>query len=162
MQFWWRHLLTTNQPHSSVNLRHYLTTYPLQGHQLFPVPLRSSTSWWCAVFQGISTRMHAATAHFYPLNFNQNQGALGLKQPVLFQTKTLLCPAVSVKYLLKPFLRFANDLPIIRYCYIALATYTKLNLLRYFWFRQANNVSNKLAFPTILIMKMLAFLWDKS
>lgn len=107
-------------------------------------------------------RMHAATAHCYPLNFKQNQGTFGLKQPAILQTKTLFYPAVSVKYSLKPFLRFANDLLIIRYCYTALATYNKLHLLRYFRSRQANNVSNKPAFPTILIMKMVAFLREKS
>lgn len=78
-----------------------------------------------------------------------------------FKQKNLFYLAISIESLLKPFLWFANDRLIIRFHYTALATHTKLNLLQYLC-RQANHLSNKLAFLTILIMKMVAFLGDKS
>lgn len=103
----------------------------------------------------------AAAAHSYSLNFQQKQAAFGLKQPTIFQTKNWFYLAVSIKSLLKQFLWFANDQVIIRFHYTALAIHTKLNLLQYLS-RQANHLCNKLAFLTILIMEMVAFLGDKS
>lgn len=45
---------------------------------------------------GMRACVCAVTAHLYALNFTQNQGAFGLKQPAIFQTKTLFCLAVSL------------------------------------------------------------------
>ena len=45
---------------------------------------------------GMRARVCAVTAHLYALHFRQNQGAFGLKQPAIFQTKTLFCLAVSL------------------------------------------------------------------
>lgn len=53
VQFWWKCILTTNQPHRvAVYHRHVLLT---ARTPCFPVPLRSGMSWSCPASQGIIT-----------------------------------------------------------------------------------------------------------
>lgn len=98
--------------------------------------------------------------HIHSISSKSRQHLVWSSLPY-FKQKKLFYLAVSIESLLKPFLWFANDRLIIRFHYIALATHTKLNLLQYLS-RQANHLCNKLAFLTVLIMKMVAFLGDKS